>query len=65
MVDDASVPPITAIPSAFCAPEPALDAIASGSTPHTNAIDVIRWHFLMPDLWWLIDPLVDKYRLIS
>ena len=42
MVDDARVPPITAIPSAFCAPEPALDAIASGSTPHTNAIDVIK-----------------------
>ena len=42
IIDEASVPPITEIPSAFCAPEPALDAIAKGNTPQINAIDVIN-----------------------
>ncbi len=39
---DASMPPATAVPTEFRAPEPAPVATASGSTPRMNANDVIR-----------------------
>src|SRR5258708_7733318 len=37
-----NIPPITPLPTAFSLPEPAPLAIARGSTPRTNASDVIR-----------------------
>src|SRR5690606_38683844 len=39
---EASMPPITPVPTAFCAPEPAPLAMASGSTPNMKASEVIR-----------------------
>ncbi len=37
-----TIPPITPVPTAFCAPEPAPELITSGITPRMNARDVIR-----------------------
>lgn len=37
-----TIPPITPVPTAFCAPEPAPELITSGITPRINAVDVIR-----------------------
>ena len=37
-----SIPAITAVPSAFCAPAPAPELIVRGTTPRINHRDVIR-----------------------